>query len=513
MVRFVNAAPRLPPRAPAVFAIGAFLCALQLAYAGRYGIFRDEMYYVACGDHLAFGYVDHPPLVALMARLEVLVFGESPRALRVLPAVLAGASVVLAGELARLLRGRAFAQILAAVCVLAAPELLGVFHILSMNAVLPVAWTACAVFATRALVFEEPRAWLGFGVVAGVGLEAKHSTLFFGAAVAIALLSTSHRRALRSRGPWLAFGIALLLFAPNLAWEAANGWPTLEFMRNAQEHKMVAMSPWGFVVASTVNMLPLTLPVWLGGLVWLVTSERARPYRFLGVTFVAALVIVVAGKGKPYYLAPAFPILYAAGGVALESWLAGRVARGALVGLIALGGAALAPFALPILAPPALVRYSASLGVEPPSDEKHAKGPLPQFEADQLGWEAMAAKVAAAYRALPPDEQRVAAFYGTNYGEASAIAFFGPRLGLPPAAVSGHNSFFLWGPPKGERGAVMITVGVSREDLLETYEDVTPAGETDEPYAMPYENHLPIFVARRLREPMDRVWPSTKHFI
>jgi hypothetical protein len=484
-----------------------------MAYAGRYGIFRDEMYYVACGNHLAFGYVDHPPLVAWMARLEVSLLGDSLRALRFLPALLAAANVVLAAELARLLRGGAFAQALAALCVAGAPEFLGLFHILSMNAVLPVAWTACAIFVTRALVFEEKRAWLGFGLVAGVALEAKHSTLFFGAALVVGLLATPHRRSLAAKGPWLALAVALLLLAPNLLWEQMHGWPTLEFMHNAQTKKMVAMSPGAFAAATIQNMQPLSLPVWGAGLAWLLASERARSYRFLGIAFVAVAAIIVLGQGKPYYLAPAFPILYAAGGAAIEGWVVRPAARAGSVVLLTGTSALLAPFALPILDPPALIRYSAALGLEEHADEKHTRGPLPQFEADQFGWEAMAERVATAYRQLSPDEQRRVAFYGDNYGEAGAIDFFGPRLGLPRGAVSGHNSYFLWGPPARGVGDVLISVGVDRDDLLETYEEVEQVGETDAPYAMPYENHLPIFVARKLRRPMVDVWPQTKSFI
>jgi hypothetical protein len=503
----------LPPRARGVFVLAAGLFLLQLAYAARYGVFRDEMYYVACGNHLAFGYVDHPPLIALMARLEVATLGDGPRALRFLPAVLAGVNVWLAAELARLLRGGAFAQLLAAVCVACAPEFLGLFHILSMNAVLPVAWTACALFATRALLHEDRRAWLWFGVVAGLALEAKHSTLFFGVAVFAGLLATPHRRALRTPGPWVAFAIALLLFAPNLAWEQVHGWPTLEFMHNAQTKKMVAMSPLAFLGASVLDMDPLTLPVWLGGVAWLLGAERARPYRFLGVTFVVVAVVVVAGKGKPYYLAPAFPLAYAAGGVAFEGWIESRVARVAAPFVLGVSGAVLAPLALPLLDPPAFIRYVAALGITAPADEKHARGPLPQFEADQFGWQAMAERVAVAYRALPPEEQRVAAFFGDNYGETAAIDFFGPSLGLPRAAVSGHNSYFLWGPPPAGRGDVLITVGVSRGDVEDAYEDVREVGETDEPYAVPYENHAKIFVARKPRKPLGDIWPSTKAFI
>jgi hypothetical protein len=512
MLSRVNATP-LPPRSRAVFAIALALVLVQIAYAARYGIFRDEMYYVACGNHLAFGYVDHPPLIALMARVEVLFLGDSPRALRFLPALLAGANVIVAAELARALRGGAFAQVLVAVCVVVTPEFLGLFHILSMNAVLPVAWTACALFVTRAVVENDERAWLWFGLVAGVGLEAKHSTLFFGAALAIGLLATPHRRLFLTRGPWIAFAIAALLLAPNLLWEQTHGWPTLEFMHNAQTKKMVAMTPLDFLGATILDVHPLTLPVWLGGLAWLFAAERGRPYRFLGVAFLAVAVIIVAGKGKPYYLAPAFPVVYAAGGVALESWIARRLVRAAVIAALALGGVALAPFALPILDAPAFIAYAGALGVTPPADEKHTKGPLPQFQADQFGWEAMARKVADAYRGLSPEEQKVAAFFGDNYGEASAVAFFGPRLGLPPAVVSGHNSYFLWGPPPGGRGEVMITVGVSREDVLESYEEVEQVGETDEPYAMPYENHQPILVAKKLRRPMEQIWPTTKDFI
>ena len=503
----------LPPRSRSVFVIALALFAVHMLYAARYGVFRDEMYYVACGNHLAFGYVDHPPLVAWMARLEVSLLGDSPRALRFLPAVLAAANVALCAELARLFRGGAFAQVFAAVCIVAVPEYLGLFHILSMNAVLPVAWAACATFAVRAVVFGETRAWFAFGVVAGVALEAKHSTLFFGAGVALALLATPERRVYRTPGPWVAFAIAAVLLAPNVAWEQLHGWPTLEFMHNAQEKKMVAMSPLAFVGASIQNMNPITLPVWLGGLAWLFVADRARPYRFLGLAFVATAVIVIAGKGKPYYLAPAFPIAYAAGAVAIESWVARPIARGASVALVALAGAAVAPFALPILEPTTFIRYAAALGVEDTPDEKHEASLLPQFFADQFGWEAMATKVAAAYRALPPEEQRVAAFYGNNYGEAGAIDFYAARLGLPRAAVSGHNSYFTWGPPPDGRGAVMITVGPSKEDVLDSYEEVEQVGETDEPYAMPYENHRPILVARKPRHAMSDIWPTTKHFI
>jgi len=495
-----------------VLALAIGLFGVHMVYAARYGIFRDELYYVACGDHLSFGYVDHPPLVAVMARAAHAVFGESVRGLRVIPALCAAATVILAGASARALGGGRYAQVLAALAVVAAPEFLGTFHVLSMNCALPVAWGAAALFAIRAVRAGDARAWAAFGVACGVGLEAKHSTLFFGAAIAAGLVVTPARRVLATRGPWIAIAIAALLFAPNLVWEQIHGWPTLEFMANAQAKKMVALGPLAFARAQVENMNPLTFPIWAGGVAWLLAARAAHPFRFLGVAFVALFVIVLLGHGKPYYMAPIFPVVYGAGGVAIEARVRRFVSRAAIAAIVPATGALLAPFALPVLEPATFPGYAAALGAKPSPDEKHKMGPLPQFFADQFGWEAMARKVADAYLHLPPEEQRVAALYGENYGEASAIAFFGPRWGLP-YPVSGHNAYFTWGPPEGTRGAVLIAVGPDEDDLRETYEEVEKVGETDEPYAMPFENHQPIFVCRRPKRPLLDVWPSVKLYI
>jgi hypothetical protein len=506
-------AAAMPPRSRALPWIALALVAIQLAYAGRYGVFRDELYYVACGKHLAFGYVDHPPLVALMARLTTALLGDSVRALRVLPASCAGATVLLSGELARTLGGRKFAQNLAGICAAVAPEFLGTCHFLSMNCVLPVAWTAAAIFATQALAFGRRRAWIAFGVACGVGLLAKHSTLFFGAALAAGIVTTSARRSLLARGPWLGLGVAALMIAPNLVWEQVQGWPTLEFMHNAQAQKMARMSVLAFVHAQIDDMLPLTLPVWLAGTVWLLAARTARRFRFLGVAFVAVYAVILLAGGKPYYLAPAFPVAYAAGGAAIEGWLSNRVARGAIVSVLVAGGAAISPMALPVLDEPAFIAYAAALGSRPASDEKHEMGVLPQFQADQHGWEALATKVARAYESLSPEEQRVATIYGGNYGEAGAVDFFGPRWGLPPA-WSGHNAYFMWGPPGEGRGAVMIAVGdFECDDWSNVYESRTKFDETDDPYVMPYENHIPVCILRGQKEPLRAVWLRRRHFI
>ncbi len=508
--------PLLPPRARPVLAIAAALFVVQMVYAARYGVFRDELYYVACGNHVAFGYVDHPPLVALLARAEVLLIGDSPRALRFLPAVLAATNVVLAGALARLLRGGAFAQVLAAACVALAPEFLGTFHILSMNALLPPAWTACAIFAVRALVCRDARAWVWFGLVAGLGLEAKHSTLFYGAGLVAGLLATPHRRALATRGPWLAFGLAALLLAPNVAWEQIHGWPTLEFMENAKAHKMVAMTPLAF--ASTLpcsEMLPADAPG-LGRRSRVALHRRARatvslPRRRVrrhsrdrrgrqrkAVLPRARVPRPLRRRGRRDRVLAREP--RRPRGAPRRDRRGGRRDRSARVAD----------------SRPTRVHRLQRGAQDPPRRRRKAYDgpPAPIPGRPVRAGEAMAERVATAYQGLPAaNEQRVAAFYTTNYGEAGALDLFGPRFGLPRAVACGHNSYFLWGPPPDGRGAVLITVGVDREDLLETYEVVDQLGETSEPYAMPYENHLPIFVARKPRRTVAEAWPSTKHFI
>jgi hypothetical protein len=303
------------------------------------------------------------------------------------------------------------------------------------------------------------------------------------------------------------------MLAPNLVWEQVHGWPTLEFMHNAQAEKMASMDALTFLRVQIEDVHPFTLPVWLAGAGFLLFAERARPVRFLGVAFVAVYAIILLGHGKPYYLAPVFPVVYAAGGWAIEGWLTRASARAALVLALAAGGVLVASMALPVLDEPTFIRYARALGASPASDEKHEKGILPQFQADQHGWEALATKVARAYESLSPEERRVATIYGGNYGEAGAVDYFGPRWGLPPA-WSGHNAYYMWGPPRDGRGDVMIAVGRFHcDDWSRVYASVEKVDETDDPYVMPYENHVPVCILRGLKEPIEGVWRRRRHFI
>ncbi|HXU46350.1 MAG TPA: glycosyltransferase family 39 protein, partial [Thermoanaerobaculia bacterium] len=430
------------------FWIAALSVALHAAVIGRYGIFRDELYYIACGRHLAWGYVDHPPGVALFARLAETLFGTSPQGLRILP-ILAGALVVfLAGRLARELGGGRFAEALASLAVLVAPVLLYVFHYLSMNVLDALFWTLALLLLLKILNGGDPRLWLAFGLVTGLGLENKLSVLFLGAGVVVGLLLTPERRLFASRWPWLGGALALALLAPHIAWQIANGWPTREFVANATAHKNIHYSPLAFLGEQIKQMHPMTLPLWLGGLAWFAFSKEGRRYRALAIAYVAIFALLVAQGGKPYYLAPIYPLLFAAGARAFEGLLAARNLswpKPAALALLAAGGAATAPLTLPLLPIETFIRYEAALGLHGSSGERHAMGRLPQHYADMFGWEDLTATVAHVWRTIPEAERPRCAIFGQDYGQAGAIDVLGDRYGLPDA-LSGHNSYFLWGP-------------------------------------------------------------------
>lgn len=480
--------------------------ALHLALIGRYGWFRDEFYYIACGEHLDWGYVDHPPFIALVARLTRALFGDSILAAR-LPSVLAGAAVILlAGRLARELGGGRFAQALAALCAVVGPVYLFVFHVLSMNSFDVLFWTLGAFVVVRILNTGNPKLWLLFGLVCGLGLENKHSLLFFGFGVFVGLLLTPERRQLRQPWIWIGGALAAALFLPHVLWQIQHGWPTAEFIRNATAHKNIALSPLAFFAEQIKQMHPFTFPIWLAGLIWLFRSSK---YRALGWVYVAAFLVLITQSSKAYYLAPAYPPLFAAGAVAFEAWIRRPVLRAVLAVLIVAGGAITAPLTLPILSEEGFVRYAQALGIPLGAAERHDLGVLPQHYADMHGWEEMVAEVARVHGTLPPEDKAKAGIYVQNYGEAGAVDLLGRKYGLPKA-MSGHNNYFLWGPQGS--GEVLIIIGGDPEDHRQTFQDVRQAGEIRCGYCMPYENNQPVWIARGLKAPVAEIWPMTKHY-
>ena len=496
-----------------VAVLAAATTTFHLLTAAGYGIFRDELYYLACAQHLDWGYVDHPPLVAVFAWVVLRLLGPSLFALRLLPAVAAGVLVLLSATIARQLEGGRFAQMLAGVAVALAPQYLGMLSIYSMNAFDLVAWALLALAMVQVLKTADRRLWLLFGAVAGLGLENKLSVLFLVFGVAAGLLVAREWRHLRDPWLWAGGGVAALLFAPHIVWQIANGWPTVEFIQRATETKNVAYGAIAFAAEQVKMMNPVAFPLWLAGLGTLLMVKDYRPYRALGWAYPAVLFLMVTQTAKPYYLAPIYPPLFAAGAVLVErvsrarglSWI-----RSASLAAIGLSGALLAPLAKPFLPVETYVSYAATFGVEPGTDERHLLGRLPQFFADMHGWQELAEAVAQVHRALPTKDQGSACVFAQNYGQAGAIDLFGPPLGLP-RAISGHNSYWLWGPRDCD-GQVVIVIGGRQEDHAEVFAQVTAGGHFDCGDCMPYEDNQTLWVARGLRSTVADIWPRVKHF-
>ena len=498
-----------------VLALVAAKLAIHLLLANRPGYFRDELYFLDCARHLDWGYVDHAPLVALYAKVALLLGGSLP-ALQLIGALGGAATIVLTMLLAWRLGGGRFAQALAGLAALVVPINLAIASILSMNAFEPLFWMGCAYVLVRIIQTGDSRLWLAFGALAGLGLMNKHSMLFFGAATAIAVLATPLRRELRRPWIWLGALVALAIFAPNLIWQWQHGFPTLEDLRNVRESgKNVALSPLAFVSEQVVIMHPALLPLWLGGL-WSLLAGRLKRYRVLGVAFVAVFVIMLALKGKNYYLAPAYPMLLAAGAVAFDGWLERRRwtqarawPRAAALVAVVVAGAITAPLVLTILGPEAYLDYQDRLGIGASKTEVAHDGPLPQLYGDQFGWPEFVAEVARIYHALPEEERAKVCIFASNYGEAGAINLFGPRHGLP-RAISGHQTHWLWG--YGEcTGEVLIWTQAKYWDLDEACVSHEIAGEHRHLWGMAEEDG-PIAVCRGLKVPIAKAWADAKHW-
>jgi 4-amino-4-deoxy-L-arabinose transferase-like glycosyltransferase len=505
------------PRALAIGALGAIALAkllLHLAVITRYGYFRDELYYLASTEHLSWGYVDHPPFsIALLAVVRA-VFGDSLPALRIVPALAGAATVFLTGVIARQLGGGRFAQALAALAALLSPVFLGTDHFYSMNALEILFWTGAASLLLVALDSGRTRDWLTLGALLGLGLLNKLSMSWFCGGLILGLLLTPYRRLLRERGIWLTALVAGVFFLPHILWQIHHGWPTLEFMHNATLRKMIHVSPAAFLLDQVLSNNPGTVPIWLAGIGFgfLAGQERGRVLVWIYLTVFAMLI--VGGHSRASYLAPAYPIVFALGSVAMERVSAARGwfwMRPVLAGLVVALGLVALPMALPVLPVETFVAYQSALGLAPGTDERQAMGALPQHYADMFGWENMTALVAEAYARLTPEEQRHARVFGQNYGEAGAVDVLGRRLGLP-RAMSSHNSYWLWGPGT-EPIDVLIIIGGDREDNAQFFEDIEIVGQTESPWSMPYERGLDVSIARKPKVDLRAAWPRMKNFI
>lgn len=482
----------------------------------HYGFFRDELYFIICGFHPAFGYVDQPPIVPLLAAASQL-FGHSLFLLRALPAAFAAAGVYVTCLLVAELGGGVFAAVLASLAFFAAPVLLSFGQKVGPDMVGMWLWPLAALYVLRVAKGGDPRWWLAAGACIGVALESKYSALFFAVALVVGLILEPQRRVLFSRWFLAGVGVAALIALPNFIWQAVHGFPMWELLQNGAHGKNTVASPALFLFQQLILTNLFVSPVWICGLIWLVFNKYGS---FLAYAYLVLIFMMIALHAKHYYPADVYPIYMAAGGVAIEGWTRRLLPVRALL-VIATAAAAIffAPIVLPVLDEPSTVGYAAFVSQvlhvkkSAMATEVHRTSVLPEDYADMHGWPELAATVAKIYNSLPPAQRAQAAIKTDNYGEAAAIDFFGPQYGLPPA-ISGHNNYWLWGT-HGYTGNVLIDVNgdCGRKDLPGLYHSARLITRFNPPWVISYEQDIPISLCEGITVPLSTLWPKLRFYI
>jgi Dolichyl-phosphate-mannose-protein mannosyltransferase len=500
--------PRLLRPPPAVAAVAFAKLGLLLWCAAAYGYTGRELYALACTNHPAWGYVGSPPLSVAVLLAGSRLYGETILSIRFIPALTAALSVMMTARLARRFGASVRGQLLAALSMLLAPALLMQDHVYSAASLDVLLWmVSCGVLCRAVTADPDSGAmpWVRVGVMGGLAALTDLAAIPFGGALLLGIVATGSRVWLRRMGPWLALSVSLAMLAPYLVWEQTRGWPTLAVLSRAF-HQRAESRAW-LLPRQAWSMLPANLMVWGAGLVALFRVPSLAPYRFIGVAFAAlAGVAVIAGSSS--LLVPAYPILFAAGGAALDGWLGARRWRlPVLFSLIALNGVVALPLALPLLRVHKYERYARALGVAPPAPDLE-EPPLPPHFAEMFGWPELVRAVGNVADALPPLDREEALVLAGNVYEAGALTALGPALGLPKV-ISGDGSFYFWGT-RGASGNVVIAVGVPEALLKSHFSAVESVMVVGHSLALPQERHLRIFVCKDPVAPLESVWHDFK---
>ncbi|WP_254552213.1 glycosyltransferase family 39 protein [Kitasatospora sp. MMS16-BH015] len=470
--------------------VAAGVVVLLLALAGRYGYHRDELYFLLAGRHLAWGYVDQPPLTPWLARLSELALGDSPLALRVLPALLAGVDVVLVALLAREFGGERRGQLLAAWATAGSAFVLATGHLLlTSSADLP-ASLGVLLLGLRLLRTGDGRWWLPLGAATGLALLNKDLVLLIGLALLAAVLVSGPRRALLSR--WLPAGLALavLVALPNLLWEAAHGWPQLT-VANGITDKDGEQNRWLLLPLQLVLLSPAVVPLVLRGARRLRREPELSWARAYPLAYPLLLWLLSRFGGKAYYAVPLLLVLMAAGCAKPRG--TGRVVTAGLL----VGALVNVVITLPVLPPKALV----------------AVGWIYPEAAEQVGWPQLASAAARGWAQIPPEQRDTAVLFAANYGEAGALARYGPGLGLP-GPYSGHMSLADWGPPADRQAGPVLLVHPAGFGAVERqFTDCRPVGEVDTGQGVAnQEQHAAVVLCAGPSRPWSQLWPQLRHY-
>jgi hypothetical protein len=501
-----------------VMPLTAVVAHLAINAMGGYGIFRDELYYIACSKRLDLGYVDQPSLSLIILAISRWIFGDSLFAIRFVPAFVGGAVILLSGLIAREMKGSLWAIGTAMLATFMSPHHFGTGGWYSMNIFEMLWWALGAYLVVRLVNSGEGKYWYLLGLALGLGVMNKLGILWFIAGIGIGILLTPERRWLKHKEPYVAIGMIGLFFLPYVIWNMQHNFPTLEFMRNAVLHKYNSITPMDFLTGQFLVGNPIALPLWIAGLIAFFGAEPLKRYRALGIAYlVAVAILLVNGHSKAEYLAPAYPFLFAAGCVAFDRWIRTGWLRWITFAypiLLIASGIIFAPFAVPVLPVESFIAYQHALGLEPSSSEGKELPELPQFYADMFGWEEMAKTVSDVYLSLPEEERARTVVYGQDYGQASSIDYYGKKHPLPPV-VSPHNSWWYWGVDQMKTGhyTTVIIIGGKIQDHLKSLGEVRVAATHRAEHSMPYENNLPIFIGRQLKRPLGEVWKQNRFAI
>jgi hypothetical protein len=489
----------LPPfRKVPVISIAVAFTVLEIAVSARYGFHRDELYFLECAHHLAWGYVDQPPMVPAIAWLSTHLWGTSPESIRLLSALAGGAAVVLTGLMARELGGGWRAQVLAALAAATSSQTLAAFHLLSTTPFDAFFWCATTYVAVRLLRTGDRRLWLALGLVVGVGLLNKWNIGFLAVSLGVGFL-TSGRRDLRDPWPWAGAAVALVIWLPNLVWNAQHQWAEVAMSQSLHAENGGLGAALGFIPSQLVVVGPALVVFWLAGLRHLLRTERWRP---LGVAYVFLVLVFAVIGGKSYYLAGMYYVLFAAGGVWAEARLLRKAPPRGVRGWVALmiaGCVVGLPLTLPVLPAGALPKSS-------------WEGSINKDLSATVGWHHFVGQVAGVARTLPPGERTRLVIFTGDYGAAGAVDLWGAQYGLPQA-ISGHNSYWWWGPAGAHDGATTIAVNLSRSYLLTIFSTVTSAGSVSTPGGeWTEERGDPIWICQNQRVSWARAWPAARHY-
>ena len=482
-------------------------------YFTSYGIFRDELYYIACANRLDFGYVDHPPLSIWILAGWKFLLGDSLFVIRLLPAFISSISIFILGLFTFRLGGGKSAVIISMVTFMLTPIFLGMTTIYSMNVFDFFFWILAAYIFLQIVESSNSKLWYSLGIVIGLGLLNKTSILWLGAGVFIGTIFTPLREDLKTKYPYISAGIALLIFSAYIVWNFTHDFAHLEFMRNAAEHKYGGLTPISLILDMFLIFNPLSILIWIPGLIFYFFNKNSRIFRPLGYIWLTTFIILfINWHSKAEYLAPAFQILFAGGAIQIVQWNnKRRNLKYALAIPVVVIGLLLNPLARPLLPVETFIDYQSVLTLGSSNSEGKQLAELPQFYADMFGWESLAKDVDKVYQSLPDEEKKQTVIYCSNYGEAGAIEYFGKKYNLPKV-ICPHNSYWYWWPEKMDAATVII-LGGEAEDHLDALQQCEVAAIHKSKYAMPYENNLKIFVGRGLRIPLEKIKLELKIFI